>query len=389
MTVTIAARCAAWSRWLAPALLLLPLAGCGKGGAPVDQNKTEAEPHAAEGEIALSADQIAAAGITLVRPERGSSGGTIAAPAILEGDPQATQIVSAAIGGRVVSLTRNLGDPVRRGETLAVIESREAAALNAEVERAAARAELARANLNRDEALFAKGHRPEREVQTSRAAAREAEVSLNMARQQVAASGLRRGGLNRIVIAAPIGGQVIGRTAILGQTVAADAELFRIANLARISVTLSLPSADAGRVRPGMMLAVRAAGREGQARIRFVSPVLDPETRLVRVIADLDNRDGRWRVGEPVQAEIRAEATGTPGDALSVPAEAVQTIGNRPMLFVRTSAGFRAVPVALGRRNGSRITIRSGLTGSEQVAATNSFTLKAELGKGDADHGDH
>lgn len=389
MTVTIAARGVAWSRWLAPTLLLLPLAGCGQGGAPADQNKTEAEPHADDGEIALSADQIAAAGITLVRPERGSGGGTIAAPAILEGDPQATQIVSAAIGGRVVSLTRNLGDPVRRGETLAVIESREAAALNAEVERAAARAELARANLNRDEALFAKGHRPEREVQTSRAAAREAEVSLNMARQQVAASGLRRGGLNRIVIAAPIGGQVIGRSAILGQTVAADAELFRVANLARISVTLSLPPADAGRVRPGMTLAVRAPGREAQARIRFVSPVLDPETRLVRVIADLDNRDGRWRVGEPVQAEIRAEATGAPGDAVSVPAEAVQTIGNRPMLFVRTSTGFRAVPVTLGRRDGPRITILSGLTGSDQVAATNSFTLKAELGKGDADHGGH
>ncbi|MEN3745713.1 efflux RND transporter periplasmic adaptor subunit [Sphingomonas sp. HF-S3] len=389
MTVTIAARCAAWSCRLAPALLLLPLAGCGEGGAPAGHNKTEAEPHVAAGEIALSDDQVAAAGITLVRPERGSGGGTIAAPALLEGDPQATQIVSAAIGGRVVSLARNLGDPVRRGETLAVIESREAAALNAEVERAAARAELARANLSRDEALFAKGHRPEREVQTSRAAAREAEVSLNMARQQVAASGLRRGGLNRIVIAAPIGGRVIGRTAMLGQTVAADAELFRVANLTRISVTLSLPPADASRVQPGMTLTLAAPGREGQARVRFVSPVLDSETRLVRVIADLDNRDGRWRVGEPVQVEIRTETGAGPADRLSVPADAVQTIGNRPTVFVRTPAGFRAVPVTLGRRDGPRVIIVSGLTGGERIAATNSFTLKAELGKGDADHGDH
>src|SRR3546814_3848580 len=78
-----------------------------------------------EGEIDLSADQIRKAGVELVRVIR-SGGGALTLPATIEGDPQGMQVVSAAIGGRVVSLTRNLGQSVGRGQTLAVIESREA-----------------------------------------------------------------------------------------------------------------------------------------------------------------------------------------------------------------------------------------------------------------------
>ena len=55
---------------------------------------------------------------------------------------------------------------------------------------------------------------------------------------------------------------------------------------------------------------------------------------------------------------------------------------NRTVVFVRTSNGFRAVPVMAGRRNGDQVIISSGLTGQERIATTNSFTLKAELGKG-------
>src|SRR3546814_4168827 len=72
----------------------------------------------------------------------------------IEGDPQGMQVVSAAIGGRVVSLTRNLGQSVGRGQTLAVIESREAASLNAEIEAARARLALAESNLRREQRLF-------------------------------------------------------------------------------------------------------------------------------------------------------------------------------------------------------------------------------------------
>jgi cobalt-zinc-cadmium efflux system membrane fusion protein len=180
------------------------------------------------------------------------------------------------------------------------------------------------------------------------------------------------------------------RSAILGQTFTADAadtELFRIANLDRLDVALSLAPAEAARVRPGLLVAVSAGGRSQQAQVRFVSPVLDAETRLVRVIAHLDNRAGDWRVGEPVQARIQiAEEGAAKGPGMMVPAAAVQTLEDRPVVFVRTRTGFRVAPVTLGRREGPLVAITRGLSAGDMIAAANSFTLKAELGKGEAEH---
>ncbi|MEI9852016.1 MAG: efflux RND transporter periplasmic adaptor subunit [Sphingomonas sp.] len=369
--------------------LALLLAACG-GGTPRAENLAEAEAaHGEEGIVTLAPQQIATAGIEIVSPTVGGNGGAIELPALLESDPQATRIVAATVPGRIVELRHNLGDSVRRGETLAVLESREAAGLQAEVQRAAAGAELARATLARDEALYAKGFRPLREVEISRAAARQAEVALRLAREQVAASGARGGSYNRIVIAAPISGRVIARSAVLGQTFAADAtevELFRIARLDRLSVTLSLSPADAGRVQPGTTVEVSAPGRSQTARISFVSPALDAETRQVPAIAMLDNRGGQWRAGEPVTASI--QLPGGSDATIRVPTTAVQTVEGKTVVFARTDTGFRAVPVTLGRQDGAMVVVTGGLTGRERIAAANSFTLKSALGAAEAGHED-
>ena len=104
--------------------LALLLAACGsssEGGNETAGNETSAgaeaggneAAHADEGAVTLSADQITAAGVQIGRPLTGGAG-TIELPATIEGDPQGTQVVSAAIGGRVVALTRNLGQSVGR-----------------------------------------------------------------------------------------------------------------------------------------------------------------------------------------------------------------------------------------------------------------------------------
>lgn len=371
---------------LAPLALAILLGGCGGEAAqkdePAQQKAASKAPGVDENKVTLSEDQIRSAGIQIALPTIGGSG-VLEIPAIVEGDAQGTQVVSAAIGGRIVALTRNLGQSVGRGETLAVIESREAAQLKGEVQATRARLALANSNLAREQRLFAQRVSPEQDLIAARTAATEARIAYMQAQQQVAAAGAGGGGLNRLGIPAPISGQVIARSVVLGQTVAADAELFRVANLASVSLQLSLQPADAGRVRPGNSVTVTAPGRSATARITFVSPALDAQTRQVPVIATLDNKGMEWRVGEPVTAAV--QLTGSGGDkAVRVPSTAIQTVEGKSMVFVRTKTGFQAVPVSLGDRSGPSVIVLSGLTGREQIATVNSFTLKAELGKSEA-----
>ncbi|HEY0621623.1 efflux RND transporter periplasmic adaptor subunit [Sphingomonas sp.] len=381
----------------APLALALLLPGCGRAGdesandsaARAEGEAGHAEDQAKgseadEGAIALTPQQIRAAGIELVRVTAGG-GGALTLPATIEGDPQGTQIVSAAIGGRVVALNRNLGEPVARGQVVAVIESREAATIRAEVEAAQARAMLARSNLQREERLFRLRVSPERDLIAARTAMTEASIALQLARQQVAAAGVGAGSLNRIGVTAPIAGRIVARPVVLGQTVAADAELFRVSDLARVAVTVPLSPADAARIRVGTPIEIGAGDRRSSARVSFVSPVLDEATRLVTAIALIDNRAGQWRVGEPVTAAIAQPGEGD--GTVTVPASAIQTIENRQMVFVRTAGGFRAQPVTLGARGAGTVAVTSGLTGREEIAGQGSFILKAELGKGEAEHG--
>ena len=375
------------ARAVLSALIPLMLLACGSGEKKADEpagmegmEKGEAGKPADKDAVTLSAQQIADAGIEVGRPTIGGIAGAIELPALIQGDPQGVQVVSATIGGRLVTLNRNLGQSVGRGETLAIIESREAASLNAEVEAARARSALAQSNLRREQRLFAERVSPEQDLVAARTAATEANIAVRLAQQQLSATGGSGGALNRVAIRSPIAGQVIARAATLGQTVAADGELYRVANLSRVTIAASLSPADAGRVRPGTRVEVTSAGRRQEGRVTFVSPVLDETTKLVQVLATLDNGGGTWRVGEPVTASILLPSTND--RSIAVPSTAVQSVENKTVVFVRTPTGFKAMPVTAGRRNGDQVVITAGLNGSERIATTNSFTLKAELGKG-------
>ena len=370
-------------KWAAsPLLLAALLSGCGSSAT---EEKSSEKPETAEAKgdpnaIVLTAQQIAAAGISIVRPSIGGGAGAIELPATIEADPQGIQIVSAAIGGRVVALNRNLGERVGRGDTLAVIESREAAQLKGEVEATRARSALAESQLSREQRLFAERVSPEQDLIAARTAATEARIAERQAQQQLSATGGGGGSLNRLSLRSPISGQIIARSVTLGQTVAADTELYRVANLSTLSLSISLSAADAGLVHKGATITVSAPGRQGGARVTFVSTVLDARTRLVPVIASIDNSAGQWRVGESVQASIQWPDT-RGRHAIGVPQTAVQTMDGKTVVFARSTTGFRFVPVTLGASSGDQVVILKGLTGSEQIAATNSFTLKAELGK--------
>jgi cobalt-zinc-cadmium efflux system membrane fusion protein len=119
------------------------------------------------------------------------------------------------------------------------------------------------------------------------------------------------------------------------------------------------------------------------AKIVFVSPLIDKDTRSAKVIASLDNAEAKWRPGMFVTAEIPVASRGA---VLAVPKAAVQTIGGAPTLFVREGQDFVARKVQLGHEDDNQQEIVAGVSAGEMIAVSNTFTLKAELGKSEAEH---
>jgi cobalt-zinc-cadmium efflux system membrane fusion protein len=186
-------------------------------------------------------------------------------------------------------------------------------------------------------------------------------------------------------VRSPIAGRVIGRELTLGEYVDRTHAAFTIADLSVVWVETAIAPADISFVKEGQTAYITNTNSKAEGKLVFVSPVIDQETRSAKAIIELDNKDGIWRPGEFVTALI---ATSAQAAGMTVPKDAIQSIGGKPALFVRTVDGFEKRDVVTGREDTQRIEIISGLKPGEQIAVSNTFTLKAELGKSEAEH-DH
>lgn len=351
-----------------------------------ESGESEEKEEKAEGKedfVTLTDQQIRAAGID-VTPVRQAFAGAIEAPAVIAADPKQSAVVSSSVGGRVVEVRRNLGEPVNRGDVLAVIESRDIAQLRAEIEIAKRQFELGQATFKREERLFGEKVTSRQEFEVARTSAQEAGTRLRLAEQQLAAAGGAGGGqLNRLMLRSPIKGNVTARQIALGDIVEPNTHLFEVANLNNLAVELSLSPDDAARVAVGATVDVSTDGRNGSARITSLSRILDPTTRQVRAIALLPNERGTWRIGETARASIALSGSAA-GGQLAIPRTAVQTVEDKPSVFVRAKDGFAIKHVVLGAAAAGYVKVVSGLDGKEQIAVSNTYLLKAEHGKGEA-----
>jgi cobalt-zinc-cadmium efflux system membrane fusion protein len=192
--------------------------------------------------------------------------------------------------------------------------------------------------------------------------------------------------LETYAVAAPLTGVVTARNANPGEQTG-DRVLFTVADLATVWVEVSLFPRDVARVRVGQSVQVRNAetGQVAEGRVVYVAPFGSSNTQTLIARVQLDNSDRRWPPGLYVTAAVTL-ATNTV--AVAVRSEALQTLEDRPVVFVRTQAGFEPRRVRIGRSDGARTEILDGIAAGESYAAANSFILKAELGKGEAGHED-
>ncbi|WGR74772.1 MULTISPECIES: divalent metal ion exporter adaptor subunit IhpB [unclassified Bradyrhizobium] len=185
---------------------------------------------------------------------------------------------------------------------------------------------------------------------------------------------------------APIGGTIIERQISLGEYASEQKPAFVVADLSTIWVDLSIYRQDLRRVRLGDAVLIDPDDRRGeiQGTISYLAPIGSSETQTALARVVLPNPDGRLRPGLFVTARLILAARNV---AVAVRKAAIQTLENRTIVFVREDGDkIEARPVELGESDPKFVEIRAGLSAGERYVAENSFVVKAEMGKGEADH---
>jgi cobalt-zinc-cadmium efflux system membrane fusion protein len=354
----------------------------------------------------------------------------VAAPGEIIFDPEGVTSLSVPVSGRVWRLEGrgNVGQAVRQGDVLALVDAAEVGKAKAEYLQALGQVDLKAQNLERLRKGYQEGVTPEARFFEASAAVREAQVRLVAAQQALANLGLpvsadsvkglaleevarRLQGLglpegtlqdlgsgsvtaNLLPVRVPFDGVVIARRAALGAMADPTRALFVVADPKRLWLALNIPQDSLKPFRekdPQRLLYGRTvhfvpdgSTEDVTANILWVSTYVDEKTRTLQVRAELKNPDGRLRANTFGSGRIvlRREE-----QALVVPSEAVHWEGKCHVVFVQdkdwSQKGapkvFHVRTVQPGVQDGGNTEIIAGLLPGEMVAYRNSGILRAEL----------
>ena len=351
-----------------------------------------------EGKVQLGPDQVKSAGIVIATAGPRAMQTTIEFPGEVKVDSTRVARVVPRLQGVVTDVRKKAGDRVRRGEVMAVLNSRELASAKSDYLAATQRVEFARVSVEREETLWKKKISAERDYLEARRAFDEAVLTQRLSAQQLRVLGVAADvlptldtaptdSLARHEVRAPIDGTVTERNVTAGESVTADAAIFTVTDLSSVWVEVAVYAKDLGAVRQGQSAIVVSTdlGVEAPGRIDFIGQLVGEETRAATARLTLANGDGRWRPGLFVTVRLVREETTVP---IAVSAEAIQTFRDWQVVFVRFGDWFEARPLELGRTDGAWVEVLSGLRAGDEYAAANSFAVKAEIGKLGATH-DH
>jgi cobalt-zinc-cadmium efflux system membrane fusion protein len=341
-----------------------------------------------EGKIELSAGQIKSAGIEIKNASSARLNSSVQFPGEIRFNEDRTAHIVPQVAGVVEAVNANLGQSVKKGQVLAVISSSAISELRSEQLNAQQRLALARSTYTREKQLWEEKISAEQDYLQAQQALREAEIALRNTQQKLRAVGAASTGtasLNRYEIRAPFDGVVVEKHLSLGEAVKEDANIFLISDLSSVWAEISVAPKDLNTIKVGANAIVKASAFDSSAsgKISYVGSLLGEQTRSAKAHIVLPNPATTWRPGLFVNVDVIAEQADV---GVAIAADAVQIIDGKNIVFVQIPGGFMVQEVTLGRSDGKQVEIRDGIRAGTPYAASGSFAIKAELGKGSAEH---
>lgn len=193
---------------------------------------------------------------------------------------------------------------------------------------------------------------------------------------------IRRTGVpvRSMVINAQSGGTVIEKPAVPGMRFDAGSTLFKLVDLSSVWLLVRIAERDLMSIQQGQKAAISLNAEPGSeviGRVAFVYPDLDQKMRTGTVRIEVENADGRFKLGQ--YADVLIEVPVTEDAVLSIPISAVIDSGTRRVAFVaRENGTFEPRNLVLGRQGSSSVEVRGGLSEGERIVVTGNFLIDAE-----------
>jgi membrane fusion protein (multidrug efflux system) len=278
--------------------------------------------------------------------------------------------IAAELVGKVVKIAFEPGTPVKKGE---VLLNQDTSSEEAQLPGAIAQANLSRTNLERANLLFAKGIIARADLDNAVAAAAQAKAQAENIRATISKKTIR----------APFSGHIGIRQVNLGQILREGDPIVTLQSLDPIYVDFTLPQQQFPQVRLGLRVRVTGDALPGvtvDGLVTAINPLVDAETRNIKVQATVANRDGKLRPGMYVNVSVGLPA---PQKVLAIPATAVLYAPYGDSVFVieesregKSGKTLRQQFMRLGEKRGDFVAITSGLKEGETIVSTGVFKLR-------------
>lgn len=358
-----------------------------------DHNEGE---HQNENIVALSDNQIENLGIQTKIAGPGELSLTISTRGKIILHPDKIAHILPKISGVAKEARKNIGDPIKEGEVLAILESREMADIKANYLAAKEKGMLALSMLEREQRLRDKKISAEQDYFNAKSAFAEAKITIQLAEQKLHAFGITDDEIKKLsvaqdldlglyVIRSPLDGVVIARHITKGEFIENTTLIYEVADLRTVWIEIGIYPKDLSRVKEGQMvdISLPVDGKVGQAKIIYLSPIIQDETITAKAVAEMDNSQGNWRPGSFVRVNISTQNVSVP---IVIPKEAIQEIQGKEFVFVRVKDGFERRQTRLGASDNDNVEVIAGLSAGEEYASSKAFLLKADLRKKEAEH---
>ena len=381
------------TRNIALLTLLVLLAACAKAPEAHVEKKQDA-PAQKPGQVVIPPDspQLAQIKTELVESVQVPVD-TVSAPGKVEANPNRTSHIALPLTGRVTSVIPKIGDFVQQGQPILTIESSDAdAAVSASQQAQSvvtqAKSALAKAqmDLDRQKDLFEHGAIPQKEVLNGQAIVNQAQAGVEQAqaafeqsKRRLQILGISPGSYGqRITVRAPIAGKVLEMSIVNGEfRNDLSAPVMTIADLSAVWITSDVPETSIRLVKPGEPVRIELSAYPGETfrgRVALIGDIVDPDSRTVKVRAEMPNPGGRLKPDMFGNIQLSEQTELRP----TVPAAAIIATEGRSYVWRETAKGtFEKVTVTTGIQVADRVAILSGLNPSDRVVIDGVMLLSA------------